>query len=114
MDIPVILSPQAKEVYDYLMITALMSKQEKMLLAAILTKVEYLKQYTHYGNPLAKKLIPKEYILKYDISNLFRVELPLFWRLLYSLQHDNNSQVIFIVDILNHKSYNKKFGYRNH
>ena len=68
----------------------------------------------HYGNPIAKKLIPKEYKIKYDISNLFRVELPNFWRMLYTLT-DGETEVeviAFVLDVIGHKDYNKKFGYR--
>ena len=43
---------------------------------------ELLKDNVHYGQPIAKKLIPAEYKTKYGITNLFRVELPNFWRML--------------------------------
>jgi hypothetical protein len=43
--------------------------------------VELLKENIHYGQPIAKKLIPVEYKTKYGITNLFRVELPNFWRM---------------------------------
>jgi hypothetical protein len=47
--------------------------------------VELLKKDVYYGQPVAKKLIPAEYKTKYGITNLFRVELPYFWRMLYTL-----------------------------
>jgi len=52
--------------------------------------------------------------LKYGATNLFRVELPAFWRMIYSLT-DGESEVeiiAFVLDIINHKTYDKKFGYR--
>ena len=62
----------------------------------------------------AKKLIPKEYVEKYGITNLFRVELPNYWRMLYSLTDgENKIEIIaFVLDIINHPIYNKKFGFR--
>ncbi len=57
-EVKVILSPDAKEVFEYLN--------------------EEIKANHHYGNPISKKLIPKEYIIKYGVTNLFRVELPNF------------------------------------
>ena len=85
-----------------------------MILKAVNQKVELIKSNPHYGDPLAKNLIPEEYQLKYGATNLFRVELPAFWRMIYSLT-DGESEVeiiAFVLDIINHKTYDKKFGYR--
>lgn len=110
----VILSPEAEEVYKHLTKKATQSKTECMILNAINKKVELIKANLHYGNPIAKSLIPKEYIEKYDITNLFRVKLPNYWRMLYTLTDDETKIEIiaFVLDILNHATYNKKFGYR--
>jgi hypothetical protein len=73
-----------------------------------------MKANPHYGDPVAKDRIPKEYVIKYGISNLFRVELSNFWRMLYTLTNDETEIEIiaFILDIINHKQYDKKFGYK--
>ena len=108
----VILSPEAKEVYIYLNNKAPSSKAERMLLKAIKDKVELIKENRGYGNPIAKSLIPKEYRQKYGVTNLFRVELPCFWRMLYTLKGKSEIEIIaFVVDIMDHKKYNRKFGY---
>ena|SRR3989344_7112693 len=108
------LSPDAEEVYKHLNKEAPSSKLEKMLLDAIKQKVELIKANPHYGDGIQKKLIPKEYINKYGITNLFRVELPNFWRMLYALTNDESQVEIiaFILDIIDHDLYNKKFGYK--
>ncbi len=92
-----------------------MSKTEKIILNAINKKIELIKLNYHFGNPIAKNLIPKEYKEKYGITNLFRVELPNFWRMLYSLiDGETKIEIIaFVLDLINHKNYNKKFGYKN-
>jgi hypothetical protein len=75
--------------------------------------VELIKENVHYGQSLAKKLILVEYKTKYGITNLFRVELPNFWRMLYTLTSGSSSEIIVLVlDIINHKKYDKKFGYK--
>ena len=110
----VIFSPEAEEVYNYLNEVALNSKVDRSILNAINKKVELIKVNIHYGEPIAKNLIPKEYKTKYEATNLFRVELPNFWRMLYTLT-DGESQieiVAFILDVLDHKDYDKKFGYK--
>ncbi len=110
----VILSPEAQEVYKYLNEQAPESKTEKTILNALNKKVELIKVNPHYGNPIAHDLIPKEYKEKYGARNLFRVELPNFWRMLYTLTNgETNVEIIaFVLDLTNHDNYNKKFGYR--
>lgn len=112
--IRVILSPEAEEVYKYLNEQAPDSKTEKIIFNALNKKVELLKSNPHYGDAIAKKLIPEEYKQKYGVTNLFRIELPNFWRMLYTLTNNESEIEIiaFVLDIIDHKKYNKKFGYK--
>ena len=68
--IRVILSSDAKEVYNHLKEEASRSKTERTILNSINKKVEVIKANPHYGDPIAKTLIPKEYLDKYEITNL--------------------------------------------
>ena len=112
--IRVIFSPEAEKVYKYLNAKAPYSKTERMILNALNKKIELIKINMHFGDPIAKNLIPKDYKERYGITNLFRVELPQFWRMLYSLiDGESKIEIIaFILDIIDHKDYNKKFGYK--
>lgn len=85
-----------------------------MLLKAVHQKIEVIKLNAHYGNCIPKYLIPKEYKTKYSITRLFRVELPLFWRMLYTITDDESEIEIiaFVLDIVDHKKYNEKFKYK--
>ena len=110
----VIFSPEAEEVYKYLNEQSPYSKTENMILNAVNKKIELVKSNVHYGNPISKKLIPEEYNIKYGVTNLFRVELPAFWRMLYTLT-DGETEIeiiAFVLDVIDHEEYNKKFGYR--
>ena len=110
----VILSPEAEEVYNYLNKEAPNSKNENTILKAFNKKKELIKANPHYGDPIAKKLIPDDYKKKYGVTNLFRVELPNYWRMLYTLTN-NETQIeiiAFVLDIIDHKNYDKKFGYK--
>ena len=113
-EVKIVLSPEAKEVFEYLNREAVNSKNERTLLKSIKQKIEFIKENPQYGNPLSKKLIPDEYKIKYGITNLFRVELPNFWRMLYTLiEGESKIEVIsFILDIIDHPNYDKKFGYK--
>lgn len=62
----VILTPEAANTYNSFLSKALESKQEEIILNAFLQKVELLKENIHYGQPIAKKLIPAEYKTKYE------------------------------------------------
>jgi len=110
----VIFSPEAEKVYNYLNEQSPTSKTERMILNAINKKVELIKANFHYGDPVAKKLIPQEYKIKYGVTNLFRVELPNFWRMLYTLtEGETEIEIIaFVLDVIDHKTYDKKFGYK--
>jgi hypothetical protein len=111
--IKIILSPEAEEVYKYLNANV-DSKQERMIFDALNKKIQLIKANHHYGEPIAKKLIPEEYKIKYSVSNLFWVELPNFWRMLYTLtNNDSEVEIIaFVLDVFDHDKYNKKFGYK--
>lgn len=110
----VVLSKDAREVFEYLNQESVNSKEEKSILNSIKQKTELIKANPQYGNPISKKLIPKEFIEKYNITNLFRVELPNFWRMLYTLtEGETKIEIIsFVLEICDHKKYNKLFGYR--
>ena len=108
------LSSQAEEVYAYLKEQALTSKIERSIFNAIHQKKEFLIANPHYGDPLAKRLIPVEYVQKYGVTNLFRVELPNYWRMLYTLiEGEMETEIVaFVLDIIDHKEYDKTFGYK--
>lgn len=113
-EVRVIFSSEAKEVYEYLNKEAPKSKTERTLFNAVNQKINFIKENPQYGNPVSKKLIPEEYSKKYGKINLFRVELPNFWRMLYTLtEGEAKIEVIaFVLDILDHPAYDKRFGYK--
>ena len=112
----VVLSPEAEEAYKQLNKVAVDSKIERSILNSIDKKKELIKANPHYGEPIAKDKIPKEYKEKYGVTNLFWVELSNFWRMLYTLTNNETEIEIiaFVLDIMNHNKYNKKFGYKKH
>lgn len=82
--------------------------EEMQLLKSIKQKSELIKLNPFYGDNIKKRLIPKSY----NVQNLWRVELTGYWRMLYTIKGDEIDIICFILDILNHKGYDKKFGYR--
>ncbi len=107
----VIFTRNALSVYQQLREDAQSSKEARMLLDAIDRKTTLLAADGHLGNPIAKRLFPEQY-RHLGISSLFRLELPLFWRLLYTLTRIDESAHALILDVLDHQSYGKLFGYK--
>ena len=113
------LSPEAEEAYNYLnreagKAPAGKRTEELQIFETINKKVELIKANFHYGQPINKSKIPAEYRRKYGVTNLFWVKLPHAWRMLYSLAGDEREIEIiaFVVDIVDHKKYSRKFGYK--
>lgn len=86
--------------------------EEMQLLRSIKQKTEFVKANPFYGDSVPKELIPKEYVIKYNAKNLWRVELTNYWRMLYTIKGDQVEIVCFVLDIIDHDKYNKKFGYK--
>ena len=88
------------------------STEEMQLLRSIKQKIEFIKANPFYGDNIQKHLIPQEYILKYQVSNLFRIELSNFWRMIYTVKGNQAEIINFILDIIDHPTYDNKFGYK--
>ncbi len=88
------------------------SSEEIQLLRSIKQKIGFIKSNPFYGDPIAKNLIPEEYKVKYQTINLFRAELSQFWRMLYTLKGDEIEIIAFVLNIIDHPDYNRKFGYK--
>ena len=107
--IRIFLKGDAKEVYQ--IIKNKSDKRSKTLFNSINRTIEILKENPQCGNPIAKTLIPRKY-LKLEIQNVYRVELSNYWRMLYTIEGNKIEIFLFILDIKNHKDYNKLFGYK--
>ena len=88
------------------------STDEMRLLRSIKQKIEFIKENPQYGIHIPKNKIPKDYINKYDVNNLWKVNLSGAWRMIYTIRGSEIEIIALILDIINHKKYNKKFGYR--
>lgn len=82
------------------------------LLRSIKQKIDFIKANPFYGDNIQKALIPQEYIIKYKARNLWRVELTNYWRMLYTIKGDQVEIVCFVLKMMDHKDYDKIFGYK--
>jgi Txe/YoeB family toxin of Txe-Axe toxin-antitoxin module len=74
--------------------------------------IEDVKQNAFCGIQIPKRLIPKEYIQKYSVTNLWKYDLPDGWRLVYSITTPDKVEIItLILEWFNHPEYERKFHY---
>ena len=79
---------------------------------SIIRAIRDLRQNAFAGIQVPKRLIPKEYIRKYGINNLWKYDLPRGWRLLYTITSENEVELISaILEWFDHKDYERKFRY---
>jgi len=74
--------------------------------------ISQIKLNAYCGTQIRKGLIPKEYIKKYSVNNLWKYDLPDGWRLIYSLFPQNKVEILsVIIEWFDHKNYGRKFNY---
>lgn len=70
-----------------------------------------LEENAFCGIQVQKKLIPKSYLRKYGVDNLWKYDLPKGWRRLYSVRGNEIIVISIILEWLPHKEYERRFGY---
>ena len=115
----VIITGEAKEEFDDLnkvvgeeIAKGITSSDHQTLLNSIKQKIELLRDNPGYGIHIPKDRIPKEYIRDYDVNNLWKVNLSGDWRMIYTIRGSEVEIISLILDIMDHRNYNKKFGYK--
>lgn len=56
--------------------------------------------------------IPQYYTRKHDINAVFKVDLPGYWRLIYGILVIHGEKKALLMELFDHKAYNKRFGYK--
>ena len=74
--------------------------------------IEKLKFNYKYGDHISGEKIPKEYIEKYGVKNLWKLNLSSFWRLIYTIKGNEIEVISVLLEVLDHKDYDRKFGYK--
>ena len=82
------------------------------LFSSIENKKEELQKNPFYGVQIPKNLIPRIYIERYDVENLWKCNLSLAWRAIYFIKGERERIFVSIVDLVDHSTYDKIFGYR--
>ena len=85
--------------------------EDKKLYKWIFRAFEDLEENAFCGIQLPKRLIPKLYIDKYGVDNLWKYDLPRGWRLIYSVTNGHICVLSIILEWMNHTDYERRFNY---
>ena len=85
--------------------------EDRKLYEWICRALDDLEENAFCGIRIQKKLIPKIYIEKYGVDNLWKYDLPRGWRLIYSVANGQICVLSIILEWMDHKDYEKRFNY---
>ncbi len=106
------LSPEFNEQFVMLQKKADNGNGEaKYLLKLIGKGISKLAERVDAGKKIPKKLWPAEYVRKYGINNLWKLNLDSYWRMVYTIVGTRIELVTVILDVMDHSEYDRKFGY---
>ena len=86
--------------------------KDNVLKRRIDTALSELKADRTAADHVPKKYWPKYYVKNWGISNLYKKDLGRDWRLTYTLVFDGAGVGVYVLEILSHKEYDRRFGYR--
>jgi len=86
-------------------------QQQRQLHKHITNTIEALKEHPKKGKKIPKRLWPKEYVQQYSIDNLWKIDLPRGWRLIYTFKAGTAIILTVILEWMKHKDYEKRFDY---
>jgi len=84
---------------------------DKKLYTFIERAINDLKISPDCGIKVSKRIWPKEYIQNYEITNLWKYDLPNGWRLIYTIETDDIKIMSIILEWFDHKGYERRFHY---
>ena len=88
------------------------SKTEEREIHALLNEAfDAIARDVFCGTQVPKRLIPKTYLAKYGIDNLWKYNFHKNWRLMYSVAADGPVAIALVIEWLPHKEYERRFGY---
>jgi len=86
--------------------------KERKLYEQLVRAFRNLEEDAFCGIQIPKRLIPKEYIKRFgELSNLWKYNLPDAWRLIYTVKNDKITILSVILEWMDHKEYERRFGY---
>lgn len=86
---------------------------EAIVMVKLIEKgIEKLKYDFRYGEHIKKEKIPEEYVKTFGVENLWKLNLNSFWRMIYTVRGTEIEVISVVLEVLDHKDYDRKFGYK--
>ena len=86
--------------------------QDSELKEIIDESLDTLKEDKYAGRLVAKDKTPKVYIQQFGITNLYKMNLRMNYRLIYTLIAKEEGVCPHIIEVITHSEYLKRFGYK--
>ena len=109
-EIKVILSEEATEEYNELnrivgeeLQRGVTSSVNQSIFRSIERVKGWLKDNPFAGEQVQKNKIPQQYVNKYGLTNLWRIDLADHWRLIYTIQSSEVEIIDFVLNIVDHE-----------
>ncbi|MBW2995501.1 hypothetical protein KY312_04035 [Candidatus Woesearchaeota archaeon] len=85
--------------------------EDKQLFSFISRAIADISQNPQCGTKIPRKLWPKSYANIYNITNLWKYDLPNAWRMLYTIEIHEIQILNIIIEWFSHKGYERRFKY---
>lgn len=73
--------------------------------------IKNLKDDHIVGVRIRNNQVPSYYVRRHDVNAVFKVNLPGAWRLIYGILVIHDEKKALLMELFDHNSYNKRFGY---
>ena len=73
--------------------------------------LDLLKKDYSKGDKIPRDRWPRKYLKEHQILTLFRYKIKSGWRLVYTVYGTKYEKVCNILEVFDHKQYEKRFGY---
>lgn len=81
------------------------------LLKIINAGLDVLKSNMLAGERIERKKFPKYYVQRAGVNNLYKLNVDARTRLIYTLVAEESGVAVVVLEILDHKKYEERFGY---
>lgn len=88
-----------------------LEKNNPILYKFILRAFRDIEKNAFCGIQIPKRLIPPDYIKKFNVRNVWKYNLPGAWRLVYSIEGRDLLVISIILEWMDHKTYERRFKY---
>jgi len=112
-------SEEADKDYRELQKTVISEKEQGVdnspniqLLKSIERATNNLKIDPQFGIHIPRKVISKAVVARYGTDRLWKINLVGYWRLIYTIVGDDIKIISFVLEFMDHKKYDKVFGYK--